>query len=106
MDRMISKIHSRLFMPPPVPLLLIKPVFQHQAQRMVHREMQLLDLIRFHFRDNDGCVGDPCQLPAVLSCEPPTCIPFAFAVTAAYITFSAFPEVLIPKIRPRAFRNR
>ena len=39
--------------------------FQHQAQRMVHRQMQFLNLVSFLFRHYDGRFRVPGQQSAV-----------------------------------------
>ena len=70
---------------------------------MVDRQVEFLDLIGLLLRHDNSDICELCEFPPVFPVRPTTLSPFAFAVTAAYITFSEFPEVLIPRNTSPAF---
>ena len=50
-------------------LFRIKSVFQHQAERMVDRKVEFLDLVSLLLRYDDRDICDLCKFSAGLSCE-------------------------------------
>ena len=70
---------------------------------MVDRQVKFLDLVGLLFRNDNSDICELRELSACLSCETDNFKSIAFAVTAAYITFSEFPEVLIPRNTSPAF---
>ena len=64
---------------------------------MINRKMQLLNLISLISGTTTAASQIPFNLPPSLPVRPNTFIPFALAATAAYIIFSEFPDVVIPR---------